>query len=318
MTTTPNLVRDKSGKGVRGAQSFVRVFEACWARPSLVGLELLWRWTFGIPVLLLLWHEANIVLAQVPGVVPLVRNFTVLDPMRAATDIAAVVELLRPPVWQIARWLVPLLMVGWAIASGMGRSAVLRRYDRALHPRPATLVVLQFVRLVSLVATVYVWWTVLQWIAGDTVAGAEPNLVAYFAGAIVWSLSVFTAWALGSHLLSAAAMLAAIDGGGLWCSVRGAFALGRVRPKLLEINLVLGIVKLAIIVLSIALSSIPLPFITLMTGNAMNYWYAGCVVFYLVASDFFQVVRLVAFIEIWRAYRSGAPATLHAAPETAH
>lgn len=316
MTITPNLVRDKTG--VRGAQSFVRIFEACWARPSLVALEVLWRWTFGIPVLLLLWHEARIVLALVPGVVPLIRNFTVTDPMRAAGDIAAVMELLRPPLWQIARWLVPLLIVGWAIASGLGRSVVLRRYDRMLSPYPGTLIALQFVRLLSLVATVFVWWTVLQWIAGDTVAGTEPNLVAYFAGAIVWSLSVFTAWALGSHLLSATAILAAIEGRGVLGSLRGAFALGRVRPKLLEINLVLGIVKLAIIVFSIVLSSIPLPFTSVMTGNAMNYWYAACVVFYLVSSDFFQVVRLVAFIEIWRAYRHGTQAALHAAPETAH
>lgn len=318
MTTTPNLVRDRSGKEVRGAQSFVRVFEACWKRPSLVGLELLWRWAFGIPVLLLLWHEAGIVLAQVPDVVPLVRNFTVLDPMRAANDIAAVVALLRPPVWQIVRWLVPLLIAGWAIASGLGRSVVLRRYDRGLRAQPGTLIALQLVRLLSLVATVFVWWMVLQWIAGGTVAGAEPNLVAYFAGAIVWSLGVFTAWALGSHLVSAAAILAAIEGRGILGSLRGAFALGRVRPKLLEINLVLGIVKVAIIVLSVALSSIPLPFISLVTRNSMNYWYAGCVVFYLVASDFFQVVRLVAFVEIWRAYRPAAEVALHAAPETAH
>ena len=303
MTTTPNLVRDKSGKGVRGAQSFVRIFEACWVRPSLAGLEVLWRWAFGIPVLLVLWHEAGIVLAQAPGVVPLVQNFTVLDPTRAANDIAAVVDLLRPPVWQIARWLVPVLMVGWAIASGLGRTVVLRRYDRTLHPKAGTLIALQFVRVLSLLVTVFVWWTVLQWIAGATVAGAEPNLVVYFAGAIAWSLSVFTAWALGSHLLSAAAILAAIEGRSFAGSLRGAFDLGRVRPKLLEINLVLGVVKLAIIVISIAFSSMPLPFISLMPGNSMTYWYALCVVFYLVASDFFQVVRLVAFIEIWRAYR---------------
>lgn len=304
------LVLDTSRKGVRGAQSFVKVLQTCWRRPDVVGLEVLWRWTFGIPVLLLLYYEAKIVLGQAPGFLPLVRNFTVLDPMRAATDVAAAVEMLREPLLQIARWLVPVLVVGWSVASGIGRSVVLRRYDRTLPARPVTLIALQLVRLVSLLGTVLLWWVVLQWIAAHTVTNAEPNLVAYFAGAIVWSLGVFTAWALGSHLLSAAAILAAIEGRGFADSIRGAFALGRVRPKLLEINLVLGIAKLAIIVLSIVMSSIPLPFMSVMTAGAMNYWYVLCVLFYLVASDFFQVARLIAYIELWRAYRASSKVNL--------
>jgi hypothetical protein len=304
------LVLDSSRKDVRGAQSFVKVLQTCWRRPDVVGLEVLWRWAFGIPVLLLLYREAKIVLTQAPGFLSLVRNFTVLDPMRAATNIATAVEMLRQPLLHIARWMVPVLIVGWSVASGIGRSVVLRRYDRILPARPVTLIALQLVRLLSLLGTVLVWWVVLQWIAAYTITNGEPNLVAYFAGAIVWSLSVFTAWALGSHLLSAAAILAAIDGRGFADSIRGAFALGRVRPKLLEINLVLGISKLAIIVLSIVMSSIPLPFMSVMTADAMNYWYVLCVLFYLVASDFFQVARLIAYIELWRVYRTYSKANL--------
>lgn len=316
--SAPKLVLDTSRKGVRGAQSFVKVLQTCWRRPSLVALEVLWRWAFGIPVLLLFYREAQTVLAQAPGFVPLLRDFTLLDPTRAANDIAAGVDILRKPLLHVARWLVPVLVVGWSIASGAGRSVVLRRYDRTLRVHPVTLVALQLVRLVSLLATVLLWWTVLQLIAAHTVATPEPNLVAYFAGAIVWSLSVFTAWALASHLLSAAAILAVLEGRGFAASIRGAFTLGRVRPKLLEINLVLGIVKLAIIVLSIVMSSIPLPFLSLMTADALNYWYVLCVLFYLIASDFFQVARLVAYIELWRAYRVDGPSALHVARDAAH
>ncbi len=41
---------------VRGTQSFVRTLSECWSRPSLTLLEVLWRWTYGVPVLALLWH----------------------------------------------------------------------------------------------------------------------------------------------------------------------------------------------------------------------------------------------------------------------
>lgn len=306
----PELVLDTAHTGVRGAQSFVRVMETCWRRPALIGLELSWRWAFGIPALLLLWHEARVVLARAPDFLPLLKQFTVQDPLRAANDVAAAAGILQPPLLQIARWLIPLLAVGWSVASGVGRSVVLRRYDRNLTPRPATLVALQLAWVLSLLATVWAWWVCLQWIAANTVTGPEPNLIGYFAAAIVWSLIVFSAWALGSHVLSAAAILSATEGRGLAGSVRAAFALGRVRPKLLEINLALGIAKMATIVLAIVLSSIPLPFMAYMTGDALNYWYAACAVFYLAASDFFQVARLVAYIELWRAYRVGSQTTL--------
>ncbi len=36
----------------------------------------------------------------------------------------------------------------------------------------------------------------------------------------------------------------------------------------------------------------------------MVHWYVAVGVWYLVASDFFHVVRLVAYVELWRAYEA--------------
>ena len=33
---------------MRGTQSLVHTLGRCWRRPSLTGLEVLWRWVFGI------------------------------------------------------------------------------------------------------------------------------------------------------------------------------------------------------------------------------------------------------------------------------
>jgi hypothetical protein len=63
---------------------------------------------------------------------------------------------------------------------------------------------------------------------------------------------------------------------------------------------VLGIVKLALIVLAMVFSAIPLPFEAQMSGNALYLWWAVVGVWYLVASDFFQVARLAAFVEFWQ------------------
>ena len=74
--------------------------------------------------------------------------------------------------------------------------------------------------------------------------------------------------------------------------------------KLAETNLVMGIVKLMLIVLAMVFSAAPLPFSDELGPDALHVVWAASIVFYLVANDYFHVVRLKGFIEFWRIYRS--------------
>jgi hypothetical protein len=78
-------------------------------------------------------------------------------------------------------------------------------------------------------------------------------------------------------------------------ALAAAFRQGPLTMQLVEINLVLGIVKLALIVLAMVFSAIPLPFETVMTGHALYAWWIFVGILYLAASDFFQIARLAAF-----------------------
>jgi hypothetical protein len=49
-------------------------------------------------------------------------------------------------------------------------------------------------------------------------------------------------------------------------------------------------------------SAIPLPFLTEAQGLALYLWWAVGALLYLAAGDFFQVVRLAAFVRFWRFY----------------
>jgi hypothetical protein len=51
------------------------------------------------------------------------------------------------------------------------------------------------------------------------------------------------------------------------------------------------------------ISAAPLPFSDELGPTAMNGVVALATLFYFVASDYFQVVRLKAFIEFWKTYR---------------
>jgi len=87
-------------------------------------------------------------------------------------------------------------------------------------------------------------------------------------------------------------------------SLTQSLSLGReFTGKLTEINLVMGIVKLALIVVAMVLSAAPLPFSDELGPDAMHAVWIGSTVFYLVANDYFHVVRLKGFMEFWRTYR---------------
>jgi hypothetical protein len=184
---------------------------------------------------------------------------------------------------------------------------VLRRVDAQLHARLGTLIVLQSVRLAALAGSFAVWFECLlaagrYAVNGPIVAGQEPNLVGYCALVIVATLGLFTLWAVVSWALSVAPLLAMLHDCGAGSSLAAAFRLGPVRGKLVEINLVMGIVKIALIVLAMVFSACPLPFESVATPDFMLHWYVVVTVLYFVGSDFFHVVRLVSYLELWKAY----------------
>ena len=295
---------------LRGTQSFVHTLAACWKRPSLTALEVLWRWAFGVPALALLTYEALGVWRTAQVEPTALRQISLLDPMSAAATLMQASMLLLPPVLRVAEWLVPLLLAAWIIVSSFGRVLVLRRFDAQLHARPITLMLLQVARMAALLGGFALWFACLQ--AAATVAvnvpialDQEPSLVLYCALVIVATLGMFTLWAVVRWVLSVAPLLAMRDNLGAAASLAAAFRLGPLRPRLVEINLVMGIVKIALIVLAMVASASPLPFESVATPQFMACWYAVVTVLYLIASDFFHVVRLVAYLELWKSYNPG-------------
>jgi len=282
---------------VRGTQSLLHICVACWKRPNLLGWELLWRWAFGLPAAAILYHQAM----RIAGHGNL-SGLSLNDPLQAGQQLAIAAAAIKPDVERLIAWLGPLLAVAWAIASGLGRSAVLQRIDPRMHPAPFTLIVLQLLRMAALVTVWLGWYCALLWAANATLSSATPNLVGWSAWVICLSLGIFVLWALLSWIFSIAPLLAMLEGRGVFPSLASSLRLGVLRSKLIEVNLVLGIVRLALIVLAMVFSAIPLPFTADMTGTPLYLWWALVTLLYLLASDFLQVARLAAFVEFWRLY----------------
>jgi len=293
---------------VRGTQSLVGQMGWVFSHPSLTALEIAWRWVFGIPFIYLCWRQWSLILATHPLESSGITSLDKLNPWVAALQIAGVWSYYQPPVVRTLIWLVPVAALAWVVISGTGRSLVLRKMDPRLPLRPAALCILQAAWLALLGATFWTWFRCMQWVAASHIsAGGEPDLIGYSIWAIFLSLAFFTVWALISWTLSVAPLLLLLENRSVLSALTQSISLGReFTSKLAEINLVMGIVKLALIVLAMVFSAAPLPFSDQLGPDAMKVVCAGSTVFYLVANDYFHVVRLKGFMEFWRTYRGSS------------
>lgn len=307
-----------SGRTVRGTQSFVYTMSWCWRHPSLIAIEVAWRWCFGVFALSLIYAQGRRIAAvATAGTFDLRRlgldHLTLLDPTGIAIRLTGAATVLAPLCLPVLRWLVPLLVAVWIIISALGRTAVLRRADRTLHSRPLTLIALQLLRAAVLGLVLLLWFRLLVWAAATSItgplnAGREPSLLLYFVILILGTLVVFILWAVASWWLSIAPLLAMLEDLGVAGALRASFHLGPLTMKLIEINLVMGIVKAALVVLAMVFSATPLPFESVATPAFLTVWCLGVSVLYLLGSDFFHVTRQVAYLRLWQATRLDASA----------
>jgi hypothetical protein len=276
-----------------------------FAHPSLTALEILWRWTFGIPFVIVALLEAMKILIALP---PASSGLSSLDPQNpwvASVQLSNVWTLYQPHIHALLRWLLPAAAVAWAVVSGLGRGLLLKRMEPRLPFRPAVMIVLQAAWLALFLFTCFCWLRSIAWVAAATItAAAEPDLIGYSIGVIFLSLGFFTVWALVSWALSIAPLVMLLERRSALSALGQSFRLGKpMTAKLVEINLVMGIVKLALIVLAMVLSAAPLPFSDQLGSDALHVVWAVAIIFFLVASDYFQVVRLKGFVEFWKMFR---------------
>jgi len=297
-----------SAKPVRGTQSAVAQMGWVFARPSLTALEVAWRWLIGAPLLLVCWNQAQKILAALPWDATGLDKLNLQDPWVSAVRLADAWDLYRPYVAHVLAWLAPSAAVAWVIVSGLGRNLVLKRLEPRVPFRPTAMIGLQAAWLAVLGLTCWAWYRSIGWAAVTHIGtGAEPDLVGYTMWAIFLTLGFFTLWALINWPVTIAPMLVLLENRSTISALYEAFRLNRTfASKLVEINLVMGIVKLALLVLAMVFSSVLIPFSDEIGASALRLEWIIVSLFYFIASDYFHVVRLKGFVEFWRAFRGNA------------
>lgn len=295
-----------STQPIRGTQSAVGQMGWVFSRPSLTFLEVAWRWIFGAPVLVVCWFEAQKILAAVPPDSAGLDKLDLANPWVSAVRLADAWDMYRPYLAHVLVWLAPAAAVWWILISAVGRNFVMKRLEPGLRFRPFAMIGLQAVWLVLLALTCWAWWSSVSWAAATHIgSGAEPDLVGYTMWAVFLSLGFFTLWGLISWSVTIAPMLVLLEGCSALDGLKRSFRLGKpFTSKLMEINLVMGIVKLALLVLAMVFSSVLIPFSEQVGMSALHLEWVIVSIFYFFASDYFHVVRLKNFVEFWRLFRA--------------
>ena len=274
-----------------------------WAvrRPGLVALEVGWRWAAGIPLLMVAWDQAQQI-QRLASANPAAPDFIDFDnPWTAAQQLASAWAVYQPPAYAVLSWLIPAAAMAWAVASGVGRNLLLTQMEPQLKMRAAASTALHAAHVLLLGLVLGGWYASISGVASAHLSAAgEPDLVGCSAWVIFLSLGFFVLWALVSWPVGIAPVVMMLEECSPWQALRRSFRLGKVfTGKLIEINLVMGIANLALLVVAMVLSAAPLPFSDQLGPEAMRIVLGGAVLFYLVASDYFQVVRLKSFVEFW-------------------
>jgi len=291
---------------VRGTQSAVAQMGWVFARPALTALEVAWRWLVGGPLLLVCWIQAQKILTTLPIDATGLDKVNLQDPWVSAVRLADAWDLYRPHVLHVLAWLGPAAALAWAIVSGLGRNLVMKRLEPGIPFRAASMIALQAAWLALLALTCWAWYRSIGWAAANHIGnGAEPDLVGYTIWAIFLTLGFFTLWALINWAVAIAPMLVLLEDRSALSALRQSLTLGKpFTSKLVEINLVMGIVKLALLVLAMVFSSVFIPFSEEVGMSALHLEWMIVTLLYFIASDYFHVVRLKGFVEFWRTFRN--------------
>ncbi len=271
----------------------------------MTALEVAWRWMIGAPVLAVCWIEAQKILAVVPPEAAGLDKLDLQNPWVSAVRLSDAWDMYQPHIVHVSAWLAPAAGVAWIVVSALGRNLVMKRLEPGVPFRPLGLMVLQAAWLAVLALTCWAWFLSVSWAAATHIGtGEEPDLVGYTMWVVFLSLGFFTLWAMISWCVTIAPMLLLLEGRSVWSSLAASLRLGKgFTGKLVEINLVMGIVKLALLVVAMVFSSVLIPFSEEIGTSTLHVEWIVVSLFYFIASDYFQVVRLKGFVEFWRTFR---------------
>jgi hypothetical protein len=304
------VITGSRAEQVRGTQTLVNQMGWMLRHPAIVAVEVGWRWLFGIPFLLVCRARIDHILTVLTPEDSGLSNIDPSNPWLAAGQLSRSLAQYIPFVAHELRWHAPISVLIWIVISALGRNIALKRMEPRLPMRLLPMMALQAAWLAVFGGICWGWFRSVSWAAATHfAAGSEPDLIGFSIWLIFLSLAFFTLWALVGWIVSVAPVLMLLEECSPFAALRMTRKLGKpFTSELVEIGMVMGIVNLALIVVAMVLSAAPLPFSDQLGGDALHVVWAAAAIVYLIAHDYFQLVRLKCFMQFWKIFRGSESA----------
>src|SRR6185369_15674031 len=127
-------------------------------RPSITALEVLWRWVFGVPFLLVCWTRLHFILTALSLRASGLSEINGQNPWIVAAQLSDGLARYKPFVASELYWLAPIAAMIWIVVSNVSRNLVLRRIEPGVRFRPTVMVILQGVWLALFWAVCWAWF----------------------------------------------------------------------------------------------------------------------------------------------------------------
>ena len=267
--------------------------------PSLLAIEVAWRWTFGAVALALLAF-AFVRLQHAVVINPEEEaQLHSMSPDLMGQALVMIAARAMPIAGRLAAILIPALLVLWSVAAILGRAVVLTRLVGPPRERMhwngfIGVHVLRAASILGLTAG----YLAASFFAALFVNPEDPN---YLLGALVFVVMfvvVVALWMWVHWVLSVAAIFPVTDGMGTVASVQSAFRLVRTRGgELAAVATGNGTARSLVALVFTFFGLLPLPLYSVAPGllTAIEIIIA---LTYCVISDWFLLARLVGYLEI--------------------
>lgn len=267
--------------------------------PSLLLVEVAWRWLFGAAALALLAF-GFVRLQHGIAISPEEESqLTSLAPDSIVLALAAISQRVLPVLLRLAELIIPSLLVLWVVAASVGRAIVMTKLIGPENARLnwAGLVGAHALRALSVVgfAGAYVASSFLvAWLSGSE----NPNYLLSILASFVLFAVVLAVWMWMHWILSLAAIYPATEGAGIFTAVRAALHLVRMKGgELTGIAAGNGTARTVVALVFTFLGLLPLPLYRVAPTVLMAMEIVIALV-YCVVSDWMLVARLLGYLEV--------------------
>jgi hypothetical protein len=265
--------------------------------PSLVAVELAWRWAFGtsaialVTVAVIRLQHAVVILSEEQ------KMLTSRAPLQVAEAIVEVWQRAHPLAVRLGLVVVPAMVVLWVIAVTVGRGFVLNRILelKSGGPRWSSLLTLHLLRAVSVFALIGAYIECSR----ATVRLSNPESPNYFAALLVFLVLfsiVVIVWSVVHWMLSLACIFAAREQMSAIASLRRTTRWLRTEGRrLASIATLNGTARTFVAIVFTFLGLFPLVFYRV----PILFWTLEVAIFvlYCAVSDILLLARLSAYIE---------------------